>query len=560
MVSLSLASVIPFALWPLIWFYGISFSCGALMLRTWRSPQPRSLGWLWVAAFVLALTWGLNLISMAWAALGGGLAWGLLLLVPSLGFRRLQSLLSRQHYQQAYQWAVYLRYLHPFDGWWEQPNIIRALILSQRGQHSQGRLLLEKYQDHPSFLARQAIAMHYAMGFDWGGLLTWLRQLSPTPAEPLLLVYYGRALGETGQLLELLQFVTEARTKRQLLRHGDRHQWYLVLLFTAAFCGEIKTVQRLLSGGLHRYPQAIKTFWLAIAHYSAGQSTRGRVMLQTLQTVPESHFQNAVQVRLKRPPKSAQLLLPREAYPLLAQLTRLVHQEGQEQGYQSLVGQRSTAQAGLSVNRALIAVNCLVFLGAIALGFAGNPEVLIQGGGFIPNQVLRGEWWRFFTANFIHVGLAHLVLNMVTLGLLGPFAEKHLGRSRYLIVYLGSGFGAMITLFGLVLLAQGFNYEAFPTWLAYLTSEIRYGYQVWVGASGSIMGMIGAIAVVLWQGWRRLHIEAAGRQFRLICLIILIQFAVDLSSPNVSFYSHWLGLCWGILLTSWLSSSRTQTK
>lgn len=141
------------------------------------------------------------------------------------------------------------------------------------------------------------------------------------------------------------------------------------------------------------------------------------------------------------------------------------------------------------------------------------------------------------------------------LGVARPFAEKHLGRSRYLLVYLGSGFGATVTLFGLVLLAQGFDYEAFPAWLAYLTTEIRYGYQVWVGASGSIMGMIGAIAVVLWQGWQRFHLEAAGRQFRLICLIIVIQFAVDLSSPNVSFLQPFTGPLLGNCLNAFVEAN-----
>ncbi len=544
-----MASVMASALWPLIWFYAVSFSCGVLMLRTWRSPRPRPLGWLWVAGFVLALTWGMNFISMAWAAWWGGVAWLLLILAPSLGLRQIQSLLSRQDFPRAYQWALYLRYLHPFDGWWEQPHIIRALILSQRGQLTPGLNLLEKYQDHPSFLARQAIAMDYAMRFDWAGLLAWLRGMSQTPGEPLLLVYYCRALGETGQLSELLRLVLKPETKVQLLRGSDRRQWHLVLLFTAAFCGEIKTVQRLLTGPLRDYAKEIKGFWLAIAHYGAGSTSQGNAILQTLQEDSHKRFRNAVQMRRQHPPRPAQSLLSTDAYPDLARLSRLVQQETQEQLYQSLVGQQPAGHKQLSVNSVLVAVNCLVFLGAIAVSSPENPEAILQGGGFIPNQVLRGEWWRLFTANFIHVGLAHLLMNMATLALLGPFVEKHLGRSRYLLIYLGSGFGATVTLFGLVLLAQGFDYEAFPAWLAYLTNEIRYSYQVWVGASGSIMGMIGAIAVVLWQGWRRFHLEAAGRQFRLICLIIVIQFAVDLSSPNVSFYSHLLGLSWGIALT-----------
>ncbi|WP_158505973.1 rhomboid family intramembrane serine protease [Picosynechococcus sp. NKBG15041c] len=522
-----------------------------MILRTWRSPQPRPVGWLWVGGFVLLLTWGINLVSMVGAVIWGGSAWVLLILLPALGSRQIQSFIDRQQYQKAYQWAIYLRVLHPFDGWWEQPDIIRALVLGQRGQISQGKQILRQYKNHQSFLARQAIAQYYAMQFDWEGLLGWLRARELKTLEPLLLVYYCRALGETGQLASLLDLLSAPSTQAKLTQGGDRHYWHQVLLFAAAFCGEVKTLEQLLAENLKHYPPQIRSFWGAIAQYAAGNGTQGQAILQMIQQETDPSFRNAVTIRLQHPPRLAQKLIPRAAYPQLVRLSRLVQQENQERLYQSLVGGGPSPITNL-----LVVVNCLVFFGAIAWGFPSNPEAVLQGGGFIPDQVLQGQWWRFFTANFIHVGIAHLLMNMVTLSLLGPFAEKHLGRSRYLLVYLGSGLGATVTLFGLVLLAQNFDYATFSGVLLFFTREIRHSYQVWVGASGSIMGIMGAIAVILWQGWQRHHIEAAGRQFRLISLIIVIQFIVDLSSPNVSFYSHFLGLCWGIFLTRWLFSSR----
>jgi rhomboid protease GluP len=532
------------AFWPLLWFYGISISCVALILRTWRSPEPRPQGWFWVSGFVLMLTWGLNLFSLGWAVVWGGSAWVLLILLPALGLRYLQSLIDRQAYELASQWAFYLRYLHPFDGWWEHPAIIQALFLSQQGQPSQGQRILAQYQGYPSPLARQAIAKHYTLRFDWDGLLTWLQGLKLSSLEPQLLVYYGRALGETGQLGTLLDFLLAPGTQIKLTRGGDRRHWHQMLLFTAAFCGEVKTTEQLLADNFKHYPPQIRSFWGAIAQYGAGNGAQGKVILQTLQRGANPSLQKAIAIRLQRPPKPARKLLPASTYPKLAHLSRLGQRENKERLYQSLMGGGPSPITNL-----LVVVNCLVFFGAIAWGFPSNPEAVLQGGGFIPDQVLQGQWWRFFTANFIHVGITHLLMNMVTLSLLGPFAEKHLGRSRYLLVYLGSGLGATVTLFGLVLLAQNFDYATFPDVLLFFTQEIRHSYQVWVGASGSIMGIMGAIAVILWQGWQRLHIEAAGRQFRLISLIIVIQFIVDLSSPNVSFYSHFLGLCWGGILT-----------
>lgn len=543
--------------WYLLIFYGISLSCSLLIFRTMRSPSPRPKGWLYKAIAVLGITWAANFISMQWAAIAGLIAWGILIVIPSLGLRRIQALLYGQQYRQAYYWSLVLRFFHPFDTWWEQPKIIQALQLGQQGNFDKAQSILDRYADRPGFVAQQAIAMYYAMRFDWSGLLEWLATKTTPARDPLLRMYYCRALGETGNLHELLLALQPS--KKILLKAGDRHTFHLVQLFAAAFCGEVKLVEQLLSGCLAIYPDEIKKFWVAIAWYSAGEKRVGEKQLKALLDQPDENFTAAIQARIQSPPRPAQPLLKSESYPLIAQLSRDIRQENIERSYQSLIERRSFFQQGFSVNTALVVLNFAVFLAGIVMNFKIGRDALLDFGGFTPSAVWAGEWWRLFTATFIHINWGHLLTNLFTLYLLGGFVEKHLGKWRYLFVYLASGVGAMAMLLGLVTVTQGMDFSIFPSWLQFFTEEIRYSYRLWVGASGSIMGMIGAIAIVLFRGWQRDKSKLALRQFRLILFIIVVQFSIDLSSTNVSFYSHFLGLILGVFLTLLLTRKTPQT-
>ena len=62
-----------------------------------------------------------------------------------------------------------------------------------------------------------------------------------------------------------------------------------------------------------------------------------------------------------------------------------------------------------------------------------------------PLQVF--EFWRFIGFQFLHVGLMHLLFNLVPLYFFGPMVERYLGPKRYLAFYLLCGiFGALMYL------------------------------------------------------------------------------------------------------------------
>ena len=64
------------------------------------------------------------------------------------------------------------------------------------------------------------------------------------------------------------------------------------------------------------------------------------------------------------------------------------------------------------------------------------------GAVFAPFVILGGEYYRLFTAMFLHFGVSHLANNMLVLLLLGEKMERALGHIKYLIFYLTSGVAA----------------------------------------------------------------------------------------------------------------------
>jgi membrane associated rhomboid family serine protease len=134
------------------------------------------------------------------------------------------------------------------------------------------------------------------------------------------------------------------------------------------------------------------------------------------------------------------------------------------------------------VTRSLIGVNLLMFAAGL-IGDAFGIAVLKWDSIFyslalFPDAVgLEGQFWTPFTYMFLHANALHIFMNMMGLYLLGPDLERAFGAHGFLALYLVSGLTGGV---GYVLLAQSRAGVAAPV----------------VGASGAIMGLLGAIVAV----------------------------------------------------------------
>ena len=127
----------------------------------------------------------------------------------------------------------------------------------------------------------------------------------------------------------------------------------------------------------------------------------------------------------------------------------------------------------------LLLVNVLV--SGYALFF---DHTLLDRLSFRPREILANrEYHRLITAGFVHVGLAHLAFNMITLYFFGPWLEVLLGSGRFLILYFGSELAAH----ALSLYLHRTN----PSYAA-------------VGASGAVSGIV--LAFCLFRPFERLYI------------------------------------------------------
>jgi membrane associated rhomboid family serine protease len=175
----------------------------------------------------------------------------------------------------------------------------------------------------------------------------------------------------------------------------------------------------------------------------------------------------------------------------------------------------------------LILLNTVAFLFEISIGDSNDPAVLHRVGALEPYAVLaQGEYWRLFTALFLHGGFTHLLFNIFALYILGPPLERSIGTMRFAACYLISGLASsagvvVLTVIGLIRVAQ------------------------LVGASGCIMGIVGA-----WAGFllRHRHAPRARQRLANVAMIVAIQIAFDLSTPQVSMAAHLCGLIAGFVL------------
>ncbi|MFE8695442.1 rhomboid family intramembrane serine protease [Cytobacillus sp. FJAT-53684] len=167
-----------------------------------------------------------------------------------------------------------------------------------------------------------------------------------------------------------------------------------------------------------------------------------------------------------------------------------------------------------------IIIQVAVFLFLEWKGSSTDTSTLIKYGAKFNPLILEGEWWRFFTPVFLHIGLMHLLMNTLSLFYLGTAVERIYGRGRFLLIYLIAGFGGSLA-----------SFIFSPTLSA--------------GASGAIFGCFGAL---LYFGviYPKLFFRTMG--FNII-IVLGINLVFGFSMPGIDNAGHMGGLVAGFLAT-----------
>ena len=170
-----------------------------------------------------------------------------------------------------------------------------------------------------------------------------------------------------------------------------------------------------------------------------------------------------------------------------------------------------------------LAINLLVWVAMEAKGGSENQDVLLDFGAMFGPLIAGGEYWRLFTAMFLHVGRMHLIFNGLGLLIFGRLTERIFGLSRFVIIYILGGLLGSVA-------SYAFNADA-----------------IGAGASGAIMGILGALATFYLI--RRKTLGNVGRH-NFIGLMVIAGFNLifGLTSDGIDNWAHMGGLAGGILL------------
>jgi rhomboid protease GluP len=501
-----------------------------LLAQTWRRGG-LDRGWRLAAFTVLIVT------GLAWlwepetAGFVGGGAWVVLLLVPAICLRKTVELAALERFSAAQRLARALRFLHPDDNLRKQADLLRALALAQAGDFPSALALLASLGSNHTIVGRQAIAQSFRIRGDWAGLRSWAyRELSPAIVQEdfSLLPLYLRSLGETALRDELvLEF------SRRLLGPAAAHQpagsYYSGLLAVLALCGRVSALMKLLQGKLRKLPRDRKEFWIGAAEIAAGEMDSGRARLEKLRRDTPDHLLRA---EIAQHLAHAGEMQVGSISPGGAGLLRRIEDSQRASGR---VFASETARPTPAV-LIFIALNVAMFIAEMSLGGSTDLLTLHRLGQLEISAVrFEGEYWRLVTALFLHYGPLHLLFNMYALFVIGPGLEEAIGSIRFGICYLLAGLGSGLGV--LLLRVCGLS-----------------GVDQLVGASGCVMGLVGVWAGLLF---RHRHAPLAGRRLKNIFVIVAVQTAFDLSTPQISMTAHMSGLLTGVALGLFFAPRRS---
>jgi membrane associated rhomboid family serine protease len=184
-------------------------------------------------------------------------------------------------------------------------------------------------------------------------------------------------------------------------------------------------------------------------------------------------------------------------------------------------------RGGVSVTKALLIAIGVMFAIEVVMGGPNalfNPDggTLIDLGAMQPFLIADGQYWRLFSAMFLHYGLFHIGFNAYALYLFGSTIESNYGKTQMILIYVVSGFLASVA--------------------SYAFGPVN---SVGVGASGAIFGIFGAFIA---YNYRRRHLAIAEANLRWAGMLLLLNLLLAFGfGGRIDWRAHLGGLVAGFL-------------
>src|SRR5262249_8985009 len=167
------------------------------------------------------------------------------------------------------------------------------------------------------------------------------------------------------------------------------------------------------------------------------------------------------------------------------------------------------------VTPALIVINVAVFAAMVsrhANPFAPSLAALVAWGADYGPLTTHGQWWRLVTNTFVHIGITHLLVNMVALFVIGQFTERLFGNAGFLVLYLLGGIAASLTSLSIhpTLVSAGASGAIFALYGALIGFLlVRRSAMSYATATSLALNAAGFVAFNLFYGLTKAHIDMA---------------------------------------------------
>lgn len=199
----------------------------------------------------------------------------------------------------------------------------------------------------------------------------------------------------------------------------------------------------------------------------------------------------------------------------------------------------------ISYTKILIIINVVIFL-VMYFPLINLNNIFRQyfiSSGIMSYDLMAGTYttvfnlensYRLITANFLHSGPTHLIMNMMGLFILGEPTESVIGKKNFIIIYLLSALGTTV-LCALVNIL--FN---------------PFGFEPVLGASGAVLGIGGCLAGIAI--FRKINNIYDPLQIDYMPLLIMLGLNIFVGLfPGISLTGHLGGIVSGFILGYFLA-------
>lgn len=171
------------------------------------------------------------------------------------------------------------------------------------------------------------------------------------------------------------------------------------------------------------------------------------------------------------------------------------------------------------VTYTILALTVLVYLAQQGSLFLYQVDIPAGLGMKVNDLIARGQFWRLFTPMLLHGDLLHIGFNMYALHAIGPNLERYFGRTRFILLYLLSGFAGNVL-------------------------SLAFTAQNSLGASTAIFGLLAAQGVFVYQN-RALFGQGSRAILNRILYLGLINLVIGLQA-RIDNWGHIGGLLGGL--------------